>query len=868
MTDFLTLNVDKLFEEHAVQEIDQIHRKVQTEVESKRELLRLKVGERYRDLLKAADTITKMKATSEEVVESVQRISQKCRTFNERQLLGFEVETSETQHLNRLSNKHVNNYFGTVVQIKLLTSLPEMIWSHLDKEQFFIATQLFTFARHISTGLQLDTNNSVMKHFPVAKKQWEMMKPFFFTIKQSALEVLEREDLTEDSATDCLLSLFLLEKSSLDSIFQSFLNLRVNALKKCLESDERVKEKIISSLRVLNSTVELVWKCFFENGKGMIVENLENLSTSENGTLGHLTIKDVEIVRVLPDIILKFRPTFDKPTLNPDALRKSMNDWFQIIDTVCGSLLKNNFEMITSMKTIQELKKEALGLDNPKEWSLLCTELSIKLSDSFYDNKYHPLINNRVRAIIKNSWMQSVDSTYNVIVKELMEPQQHSLWIEDMADVPSSLKDIKNNHLLMKTKGYSDGILSISKEFDLKLKDILEEIEVLMKESNSIKEDKIALIEFMKETSASEICNLISKLKCLGNESGAAAAKESYLFLARVLMGFVELCPNLKESLSWYSIEDGDNWKSVSDDKRNLEKWNQISGLLFDESFYYWRGFCDLLMKDILKEDCILEGLGFNGVLKDFLNWESIAVEETTTIRIPSQPRVSLQQYLLKVSQLLSDYIPQTLPTKVLHYFNGKLIENLIRMYESIGNEKFIEGNQNAALQIYFDLKFIQTIFTKRDDRNILDRIQKLSDTLKTSIDPFDFELFHTHLNANIKKCVVRMKAQLGILLPYPEKVDLLLAGGTDTKPSTATTGSEPNVISLSSSGSSSTWFPLLPIIVQEEKVEVPKEGELEVELPQQSSSAQPKKTNGKSSSSSTRPVKSSFFGMSQEWFK
>lgn len=297
-----------------------------------------------------------------------------------------------------------------------------------------------------------------------------------------------------------------------------------------------------------------------------------------------------------------------------------MNDWLQIIDTVAGSLLKNNFELISSMKTIQELKKDAVCMENPKEWILLCKELSIQQTSSFYETKYHPLINNRIRAIIKNSWMQSVESTYDVIVKELMVPQKHSLWIEDMADIPSSLKDIKNNHLLMKTKGYNDCILSISKEFDLKLKDILEEIQVLVKESNSIKEDKIALIEFMKETSASEICNLISKLKCLGN-GNAAAVKESYLFLARVLMGFVELSPNLKESLSWHFVEDVDNWQNIldDDDRIDSEKWNQISGLLVDESFYYWKGFCDSLMTDILKEDCILEGLGFSGVLKDFL---------------------------------------------------------------------------------------------------------------------------------------------------------------------------------------------------------------------------------------------------------
>lgn len=314
------------------------------------------------------------------------------------------------------------------------------------------------------------------------------------------------------------------------------------------------------------------------------------------------------------------RPTFEKPSLNPDTLRKCMNDWLQTINTVFGSLLKNNFELISSMKTIQELKKEALEMENPTEWILLCKELSIQQTASFYETKYHPLIYNRIRAIIKNSWEQSVNSTFEIIAREITIQEKTSLWIEDMADIPTSLKDIKSNHLLMKTKGYNDGILNISNTFDSNLKDILEEIEVLVKESNSIKEDKITLIEFMKETSANEICNLISKLKCLGNEnSGAAAGKESNLFLARVLMGFVELCPNLKESLSWNVSEDVDSWQTILDDKKNFEKWNQISGLLVDESFYYWRCFCDLLITDICKDEVILNHLSFSGILKDFL---------------------------------------------------------------------------------------------------------------------------------------------------------------------------------------------------------------------------------------------------------
>lgn len=43
-----------------------------------------------------------------------------------------------------------------------------------------------------------------MKLFPIAKNQWKILSKFFFTIKQSCLNTLEREDLT---AEVCLLKL-------------------------------------------------------------------------------------------------------------------------------------------------------------------------------------------------------------------------------------------------------------------------------------------------------------------------------------------------------------------------------------------------------------------------------------------------------------------------------------------------------------------------------------------------------------------------------------------------------------------------------------------------------------------------------------
>ena len=222
------------------------------------------VRERYRDLLKAADTIACMQESTKALIEQVDNISGNCQNLNEQQLLGFKTESDSAVELKtRNSNKQLNNYFSTMIQIKLLTSLPELIWSQLDLEHYYAATELFIFSRHISTGLQLDSNNPIMQKLPVAKKQWEIIKPFHMTIKQLVTSALERENLTPDLTTDCVLALLQLERCTLESTLKTFLNLRCTAFLHCLKAEGgRVKERILASLKVLNDSLDLVSKCF------------------------------------------------------------------------------------------------------------------------------------------------------------------------------------------------------------------------------------------------------------------------------------------------------------------------------------------------------------------------------------------------------------------------------------------------------------------------------------------------------------------------------------------------------------------------------------------------------------------------------
>jgi hypothetical protein len=54
-------DTNALFQQHTVDEIRQIERKTRMDIEKKKEDLRQMVGERYHELIDAADTITSMK---------------------------------------------------------------------------------------------------------------------------------------------------------------------------------------------------------------------------------------------------------------------------------------------------------------------------------------------------------------------------------------------------------------------------------------------------------------------------------------------------------------------------------------------------------------------------------------------------------------------------------------------------------------------------------------------------------------------------------------------------------------------------------------------------------------------------------------
>lgn len=278
-------------------------------------------------MLQAADTIGEMRITSSNVIEHIDGIVNSCRNLNEHQLIGFKIDSNAGRNPLPADNVQMN-YYGCIAQIHLLTKLPELIWSRLDESDYFVATQLFIFSRHISTGLQLDANMDIMRKFPVAKRQWNHLNQFFFMIKQRCLEHLERPELSTETAVKCLTSLVLLENCQLDKLLTMFTQLRARAFRRMLtnvdsENDssgdmkvhQSAKKRVLDSLQLLNETVLQVYKCFIDtsdalNGsnKCLLARELESCAGPDAKPIINLINLDVSLMNdTLPSLISKFK---------------------------------------------------------------------------------------------------------------------------------------------------------------------------------------------------------------------------------------------------------------------------------------------------------------------------------------------------------------------------------------------------------------------------------------------------------------------------------------------------------------------------------------------------------------------------------
>ena len=267
---------DKLLETHTVAEAEVVGQQLAKEVERKREELRVMVGERYRDLIEAADTIQNMRLCSSSVIQSVAGMQQSCTSLKHQSAM----HAVTSLHAKDLAPASANSpYLGVAAAIKLLTAVPELIWAAVEDGKFSQGAQLFLLAQHVHTGLLADaggqvTAEKIAQWFPVIARQWATIQQLHSTLLNSCQTKLSAEQLSQETAVDSLTAMLLLKNCTIDQIFQDMLSFRSSSLSAVLESGrtDSARPAICSTVSCIIASVKAVHQAFI---KGSIMESFE-----------------------------------------------------------------------------------------------------------------------------------------------------------------------------------------------------------------------------------------------------------------------------------------------------------------------------------------------------------------------------------------------------------------------------------------------------------------------------------------------------------------------------------------------------------------------------------------------------------------
>lgn len=144
------------------------------------------------------------------------------------------------------------------------------------------------------------------------------------------------------------------------------------------------------------------------------------------------------------------------------------------------------------------------------------------------------------------------------------------------------------------------------------------------------------------------------------------------------------------------------------------------------------------------------------------------------------------------------------MPKVTLQEMLKSCMVQVVAAYEKFSEEKQMkkEGafpmTQNRALQLLYDLRYLNIVLTTRGEevkcaRSKQDsRIEKVTDDLEALIDPFDLDVFTPHLNSNLHRLVQRTSVLFGLVTGTENQF---------TPRSTAFNSQEPhNILPLASS--------------------------------------------------------------------
>lgn len=853
---------EQLFQNYFISEIDQVQKKLQYEIERKREELRAMVGERYRDLIHAADTIEEMKTTTESTLNHITGMMETCKSLHDTHLVGFKVDKKQT-HTSSFIN--VNPMNGISVQVKMLMEIPEKIWKCIEAEDFVKATRLFIMARHINTGLQLQIGGKNVKPGMqslqrLIQAQWSSVANFNQTIIDVCRQRLQDVDISVEVASSCLTSLYILDSQTMVELLNTFISLHSNSslkstlqfeLQHILEGDVKaqIKEKIVNAVKIVLKTVVLVYACFVENNGGVVLTKLKDLFRVDSETLVEIVqFSDPSALKLLPPVIANYRLSSSKEVqeLAKDEITTCVQKWSIWVKSFIDESVKSLLQNVTRVKILHEIREEAFKIEIPDNWSAICSSLDIP-EVHVWCHYFQPLLTARVKFIIDNRWSKVYDAFKTQILVDLTRSVDNEgeidinwfVWKDLIGDtvIESRNEVIKVMNSLMRgmslqDRGFTTNLEKLCQDLDSELQKLLEDLRVYLyrdkkgtirdkllftyedeEELAQMYSDREEIEVYLMDTADSSVESMLQYIKVCFEEptlqSTETQRKTTAIYTAR----FIQAIPIIMLNLRKCYIPEA---TSLTIDESGLIRWNNLCGLLKQHCLVCWGKWIDIVMEKVeeLTKDLPQEFTLEANVDYLMMQWDVIKIEEKddegkaieSTIKVPAGPSLKLQEYLYAVSRILDEVVPHTLPVEIHTLFIEKITTVTFAHYDKVIREKEADINQRCALQLLMDVRHLTLLLVPRENKKSMDFSHEICEFLRSKIDPFDYDVFYPYVQTNLKRSVQRVQTLLGSMILQHGQLSGIIG------PAAVLSGGSGDRAAALLAAGAAHWFSLLPV--------------------------------------------------------
>jgi len=763
----LALDPDQLLVSHSVVEVERVAHRLQREVDSKREELRVMVGERYRDLIEAADTIQKMKSSSLAVIDSVSDMQSTSINLQKHSLTYTVPKYTES------GPTGINlPYLSVAASIKLLMAVPERIWAAVEDQQLTQGAELYLLAQHVHTGLQGDqggglTPERIKQWFPVVSRQYATINNFYAGIINSAKEQLMNIDLQKELAVDALTAILLLKGINAEELLDEFLELRRECLKQsCIKGRaESARSSICGYIRGVVCTVDIVSSLFVENSQ--LEEFVREASSPHAPRSIHLIGKVclAGMVRYLAEPVLHYKPRLSKPysTITNQKLVSKMMCWIEVSqvegEQECSRLLQD----ISTLQGVAGVKQAVWILLQEfqpyKKWNssvqVLCGR-EFELWSSFYQEtvkrRQEELIDKDIREQIGQLNANFIDKCSDCKTELNLGSY---IWGEAGSDLSSLWGRGGDGEpgLLLKCRGWSPAVKSLCADFDKNLANLWNDINNINKADSTELgpfdrySDAGAILNHFRSTLTTNLRSVTEKLVSEVEEMNESCAT---LFLARTLQSFPVLVKTLHTSLPSKDADEGIQCFLSSSSSQVFRRWseNRVSDFKAD-----------------------LNKLKLEDVFSILPTWDNVNIQESgesgdvaSIIKIPCIPSTQFSGALNNLASNLQSAHASAIPHAVLLEVSRQVLQIVVQQFSAMLDEKMA---QNVALQMAFNVRFAEIILLSREYKEQLESpLADLMERIESNIDPFDLSVFTGHLESRVKRCAARELTSLCPIIP------------------------------------------------------------------------------------------------------